>query len=57
MIRLASLNAVSIIPEFDTPAHVRGWGLAKQWQSKNITILCDGGEHYNHQLDVSISDA
>jgi N-acetyl-beta-hexosaminidase len=43
MIQLAKLNAVSIVPEFDTPGHVRSWGLAKQWADKNITILCPGG--------------
>lgn len=52
----AKLNAVSIIPEFDTPGHVRSWGLSQKWQQKNITILCPGGEHYNHQFDVSKED-
>jgi hexosaminidase len=43
VIALGKLNAVSIIPEINTPAHVRSWGLSKQWQAKNITILCGGG--------------
>lgn len=27
LISLAEKNGVSIIPEFDTPAHTRSWGL------------------------------
>lgn len=53
LIALAKINAVGIVPEFDTPGHVRSWGLAKKWSDRNITILCPGGEHYNHQFDVS----
>lgn len=32
MINFAKINAVNIVPEFDTPGHVRSWGLAKKWQ-------------------------
>lgn len=39
----ASKNAVDIVPEIDTPAHVRACGLAKAWADKNITIKCNGG--------------
>lgn len=28
LLNLAKMNAVRIIPEFDTPAHVRSWGLS-----------------------------
>ena len=55
LIQLAKDNAVSIVPEFDTPAHTRSWGLAPEWKSKNITILCPKGEGYNHLFDVSKS--
>lgn len=39
----AKLNAVNVIPEIDTPGHVRGWGLSKKWKAQNITILCPKG--------------
>lgn len=51
LIRVAGLNAVKIIPEIDTPAHVRSWGLAPEW--KNASIKCAGGTGYNGQFDVS----
>ena len=50
---LAKKNGVSIVPELDTPAHVRAWGLADKWKSQNITITCPKGEGYNAQFDVS----
>jgi hexosaminidase len=53
LIKAADLNAVKIIPEVDTPAHVRSWGLAPEWKNKNITIKCAGGTGYNGQFDVS----
>lgn len=53
LIRVADLNAVKIIPEIDTPAHVRSWGLAPEWKAKNITIKCNGGTGYNGQFDLS----
>lgn len=53
LIRVAELNAVKIIPEIDTPAHVRSWGLAPEWRSKDITIKCAGGTGYNGQFDLS----
>ena len=56
LIALAKENGVTIIPEFDTPGHVRAWGLAEKWQAKNITILCPKGEGYNHQFDLSMDD-
>ena len=56
LIALAKQNAVSIIPELDTPGHIRSWGLAEPWKSKNITILCPKGEGYNHQFDLSMTD-
>lgn len=43
LIQLAKENAVHIIPEFDTPGHVRAWGLPQQWQQHNITVLCPKG--------------
>ena len=43
LINLAKANAVTIVPEFDTPGHVRAWGLAEKWKTKNITILCPRG--------------
>ncbi len=55
MLSLAKLNGVQVVPEVDTPAHVRSWGLAPQWQSNNITIKCNGGTGYNGQFDVSKS--
>lgn len=51
LIRVAGLNAVKIVPEIDTPAHVRSWGLAPEW--KNASIKCAGGTGYNGQFDVS----
>ena len=48
---MAKANAVKIIPEIDTPAHVRSWGLAPQWSRS--CIKCPGGTGYNGQLDVS----
>lgn len=54
MIALAQQNAVQIVPEIDTPAHVRSWGLSSVWKAANITIECAGGTGYNGQLDVSI---
>lgn len=53
LIKVAELNAVKIIPEIDTPAHVRSWGLAPDWKAKNITIQCAGGTGYNGQFDLS----
>jgi hexosaminidase len=53
LIKAADLNGVKIIPEIDTPAHVRSWGLAPEWKAKNITIKCNGGTGYNGQFDVS----
>jgi hexosaminidase len=43
LINLAKKNGVSIIPEIDTPGHVRAWGLDKKWKEQNITILCPRG--------------
>ena len=54
LIKVAKANAVKIIPEIDSPAHVRSWGLAPQWSKS--TIKCPGGEGYNGQLDVSNDD-
>lgn len=51
LIRVAGLNGVKIIPEIDTPAHVRSWGLAPEW--KSASIKCAGGTGYNGQFDVS----
>lgn len=51
LLKVAQLNAVNIIPEVDTPAHVRSWGLAPQW--KNISIKCNGGTGYNGQFDIT----
>lgn len=50
---MAALNAVQVVPEIDTPAHVRAWGLAPEWKNKNITIKCAGGTGYNGQFDLS----
>lgn len=43
LITLAKQNGVTIIPEIDTPAHVRAWGLDAKWKSQNITITCPKG--------------
>jgi len=43
LISLGKLNAVKIIPEIDTPAHVRAWGLSEKWANANITIKCPKG--------------
>lgn len=50
---MAKKNGVSIVPEIDTPGHVRAWGLDKKWKEQNITVLCPRGEGYNNQLDLS----
>ena len=52
LIAYAKVNAVQIVPEIDSPAHVRSWGLSTQWS--NISIKCPGGTGYNGQFDVSI---
>lgn len=51
LIKVGDLNGVKIIPEIDSPAHVRSWGLSPQW--KSISIKCAGGTGYNGQFDVS----
>jgi hexosaminidase len=43
LIDLARKNGVTIMPEIDTPAHVRSWGLDKKWAQQNITITCPRG--------------
>ena len=43
LIDLAKKNGVSIVPEIDTPGHVRAWGLDKKWSQQNITVLCHKG--------------
>jgi hypothetical protein len=43
LIDLAKKNGVTIMPEIDTPAHVRAWGLDKKWAQQNITITCPRG--------------
>jgi N-acetyl-beta-hexosaminidase len=53
LIAFAKQHAVTIIPEVDTPAHTRSWGLSSKWKAQNITIQCPAGEGYNGQLDVS----
>lgn len=52
VIDFAKLHAVNVIPEIDTPGHVRSW--SQNSKHPNITILCGGGEGYNHQMDLSI---
>lgn len=56
ILALAEKNAVQVIPEIDTPAHVRSWGLAEQWKAKDISIKCHGGTGYNGQFDVSVPE-
>ncbi len=53
LIQLAKRNGVIIIPEIDTPAHVRAWGVDKKWKDLGIAITCPRGEGYNGQFDVS----
>lgn len=50
-------NAVTIIPEIDSPAHVNSWGRSQKWKAENVTILCPKGEGYNMQLDLSKDSA
>lgn len=53
VIALAKYNGVQVIPEIDTPAHVRSWALAPKWVDANLDIKCNGGTGYNGQFDVS----
>lgn len=53
VIAAGQLNAVQIVPEIDTPAHVRSWGESASWKAKNISIKCNGGTGYNGQFDLS----
>jgi hexosaminidase len=54
ILNAASLNAVQVVPEIDTPAHVRAWGQAPVWKALGASIACAGGTGYNGQFDVSI---
>ena len=53
IVALAEKNGVQVIPELDTPGHVRSWGLSSKWA--NASIPCAGGTGYNGQLDISIA--
>jgi hexosaminidase len=53
IVALAVKNAVQVVPELDTPAHVRAWGESEKWKPKDISIRCHGGEGYNAQFDLS----
>lgn len=41
---------MQIIPEIESPGHVRSWAENSIWKSKNIAIKCDS---LNSQIDVS----
>lgn len=41
LIALADKNGVKIVPQINTPAHMRSWFLSPNWQSQNITISCN----------------
>lgn len=56
IVALAEKNGVQIVPEIDTPAHTRSWGLAAEWKQKDISIKCGGGTGYNGQLDLSVPE-
>ncbi len=43
LVDLGKKNGVWIMPEIDTPAHVRAWGLDKKWSEQGITITCPRG--------------
>ena len=51
VIEFAELNAVSVVPEVESPGHVRSWGQNSVWKSKNIVVTC--GRGYSAQVDVS----
>ena len=36
IISVADKNGIKIIPELDTPAHVRSWGRSSAWKDKGV---------------------
>lgn len=52
IVQYAAENGVRVIPEVDSPGHVRSWGRSDKY--KNITVACNGGELYNNQIDPTI---
>ncbi|CAD8158974.1 unnamed protein product [Paramecium octaurelia] len=52
IIEYASIRAVQIIPEVDTPAHVHSWGISPDLQS--IVITCDTNIKQYGQLDPTL---
>ncbi|CAK72253.1 unnamed protein product (macronuclear) [Paramecium tetraurelia] len=52
IIEYASIRAVQIIPEIDTPAHVHSWGISPDLQS--IVITCDTNIRQYGQLDPTL---
>lgn len=56
IIERATSNGIRVIPEVDSPGHVRSWGLSKE--TKAITVNnCPGNEHYNSLLDPSLDQS
>jgi hexosaminidase len=52
LVKYARDRGIQIVPEVDSPAHTRSWGLSSAYQQMVIQN-CPGGEHYNGQLDLS----
>lgn len=60
LIALADKNGVKIVPEIESPSHMRSWVLSSVWKSKNLTISCtsltETGK-YAEQIDPTKSES
>lgn len=54
VIAAASLNAIQIVPEIDTPSHAHSWGLNPVWS--DLVLKCTDDKGFDGQLDLSKDD-